>query len=398
MMSITATKLPPELELVIACSRWPPDEREVQARAVASIDWGQFLKWIRRNRIASLVDHNLRQTSCAMFPEAVVAKLRSDAAHNARRVLIQIAEAERITRLLADAGIRSMVIKGSALSVLAFGDPTLRESHDIDLLVDPARMLEADRLIIDAGYRRITPNFELTPFQYGLYERWRCQMGYYLDSLETTLELHWRLTANSALIPLDGARFFSRSQSVPVAGTSFNTLPDQELFLYLCVHGSVHMWFRLKWLADIAALLHRVRPEMIDRIASRAQTLGVGRPFHVALILAHDLMGAPVPSDILTTARKDRAARKLAIAAIRALNWQGSPREPGETPWFYTWLNWHAFQLKPGLRYRWRELQNQAQSPEDWARVRLPQQLFFLYLPLRPLSWVLRKTLFLVGR
>jgi hypothetical protein len=53
-------------------------------------------------------------------------------------------------------------------------------------------------------------------------------------------------------------------------------------------------------------------------------------------------------------------------------------------------VNWHAFRLKAGLRLRWRALQNQMFSPEDWARVRLPEQLLFLCLPLRRLSWVTR--------
>ena len=101
-------------------------------------------------------------------------------------------------------------------------------------------------------------------------------------------------------------------------------------------------------------------------------------------------MAAPVPPGILANAFADRAARKLAIAACRALNWHRSPEEPITTQWFSAWVNWHAFSLRPGLRFRWRELQNQMFSPEDWERVRLPEWLFFLYLPLRPLSWVAR--------
>jgi hypothetical protein len=86
---------------------------------------------------------------------------------------------------------------------------------------------------------------------------------------------------------------------------------------------------------------------------------------------------------------------KLAIAGHRALNWHRSPGEPSETLWFNTWLSWQAFRLKPGLGYRWRELQTQMWSPEDWARVRLP---IFLYLPLRPLSWLVRKIYRLISR
>jgi len=401
MSGIELPRFPPELALIIACSRWPlgeSEEREIQTRAAAPLDWSCFLDWVRRNRIAPLIYHNLRRTACPLAPEAVMARLQGEAAHNARRVLMQIAEGARVTRLLADAGVRSMIIKGPALSVLAFGAPMLRENRDVDLVVDPARVLDADRLITQAGYRRMTPNVELTPPRYEIYRRWRCQFGYYLDSHDLVLELHWSLTSNSLLMPLDLYMLCSRSQTIRVGSASFTTLSDEELFLYLCVHGSVHMWFRLKWLADIAALLQRLHPDVIARVASRAQALGLDRPFHASLILAHELMSAPVPLDVLTKARENRAARKLAIAGCRALNWPGSPGEPSETLWFNTWLSWNAFALKPGLRYRWRELQDQMFSPEDWARVRLPEQLFFLYLPLRPLSWVTRKIQRLVSR
>jgi Uncharacterised nucleotidyltransferase len=386
-----------ELTLAIACARWPfgkSIDREIRILARSPIDWNRFLAWVRRNHIAPLVYHNLREARCSAIPEAVIAQLQGEAARNTRRVLIQIAEAARITRLLADAGIGSLIIKGPVLSLLAFGDLSLRQSHDIDLMIDPPRVMEAERLITQAGYRRVTPEVELTQPLYDVYRHWRGQSTYYLDSLDVILELHWRLTSNSLLFTVEAATLRSSAQQVRVAGTTFATFSDEALFLYLCVHGSVHFWFRLKWVIDIAALLYRLPPQVIARIEGNAQALKLDRPFHAALILAHKLMVAPVPIDILTKAREDRSAAKLAIAGHRALNWNESPEEPSKTLWFNTWLSWHAFRLKPGLGYRWREFQTQMWSPEDWARVRLP---IFLYLPLRPLSWGVRKVYHLIG-
>ena len=389
MSELKLTEFSAELMLAIACSRWPFEKSaDIRTLARSPIDWDRFLAWVRRNHIAPLVYHNFRQTRCSLAPQAVVAQLQAEAARNTRRVLIQINEAARLTRLLADAGIESLIIKGPVLSLLAFGDLSLRQSHDIDLMLDPARVVEADRLITQAGYRRVMPKVELTQPLFDMYRRWRGQLAYYLDSFDVILEIHWRLTSNSLLFPLEAATLRRDVQQVRVAGTTFATFSDEALFLYLCVHGSVHSWFRLKWVTDIAAMLCRLRPEVIDRIASNAETLGLHRAFHAALILGHKLMFAPVPIDILAKAREDRSAMKLAIAGHRALNWHQSPGEPSETLWFNTWLSCHAFRLKPGLGYRWRELQTQMWSPEDWARVRLP---IFLYLPLRPLSWLVRK-------
>jgi hypothetical protein len=394
MSDFELPEFPPELALVIACSRRPlgsSDEQEIRQRAVARLEWDRFLAWVRLNQIAPLVARNLRQAAATAVPAAVTAQLREDAAHNVRRVLMQIAEAARVMRLLAEADIRSLMIKGPALSVLAFGDPTLRQSVDIDLLVDPEMALEADRLIIQAGYRRVSPDLELTSTQYKAYRHFRCQFAYHSRTFGLALELHWRLCSNSRLLPLEATTLWSRPRQVRVAGTYVATLPDEELFLYLCVHGSMHMWLRLKWLADIAALLHKIPVDVIDRIASRARSFEVERPFHQALLLANRLMAAPVPLHILSSARRDNTAQHLAIVACRALNWSKSPANALDTRWFSTWANWHAYRLKSGFRFRWAEFQYQMCSPEDWKWMPLPERLFFLYIPLRPFSWAVRK-------
>jgi Uncharacterised nucleotidyltransferase len=387
-------EFPSELTLVIACARWPfgeRDEQEIQQRALAPVDWDRFLACVHRNQIAPLVNRNLRRAAVPAVPATVIAQLRKDAAHNVRRILKQIAELNRVARLLAQAGIRSLVIKGPVLSVLAFGDPALRQSVDVDLLVDPEMALEADRSIVQAGYLRVSPNFELTPTRYEAYRRFRNQFAYYSRSLDLVLELHWRLSSNLHLLPLEATTLWSRPERVRVAGTYVATLPDEELFLYLCVHGSMHMWLRLKWLADIAALLHEMPLDVIDRIAVRARSFEVERPFHQALLLANRLMAAPVPPHILSSARRDNTARRLATAACQALTWSESPTDALDSPWFSTWANWHAYRLKSGFRFRWAEFQYQMCSPEDWEWLPLPERLFFLYIPVRPFSWAVRK-------
>lgn len=284
-----------------------------------------------------------------------------------------------------------MMIKGPVLAVLAYSDPVLRLSRDVDLLVDPERALEADRSILAAGYRRDDPDFELNPHQLDLYRRIRCQFGYRTEGFGTRIELHWRLTSNPMLLPLRTDALWRRPTAVAVAGTEFATLADGDLFLYLCVHGSTHAWFRLKWLADIGALLRRMQGDALAGIAAHARALGVERPFHQALILAARLLQAPVSAALEVEAESDAAAGHLSASAYKAIAWHGSPSEPAATRWFNAWIGWKAYRLKPGLRYRWLEFLGQVHAPEDWARFPLPRPLFFLYLPLRPVSWAVRK-------
>jgi hypothetical protein len=400
MLESEGLEFPPELALVMACTRWPVgamDMDDVRRRLSTPIDWNTFLAWVRRNRVTPLAYRNLSRATTIPVPPAVISTLHTEAMTNARRVLMQIAEAARITRCLTEARIRSMMIKGPALSLLAFGDPTLRESQDVDLLIEPARVREADRLIRQAGYQRVIPNFELTDSQLAAYQRLQCQFAYDSHQTGVTQELHWRLTSNPLLMPLDEATVWSRSSPVQLSGIGFATLPDEELFLYLCVHGSGHMWFRLKWIADIAALLSSLGSETIDRIARRARVLNVERSFHVALILANRLLASPVPADALASALQDEAAQGLAGAACKALVWGGSPAEPIDTRWFSTWLNLQAFNLKPGFSYLRSELRIRMFSLDDWAWLPLPKWLLPLYIPMRPFSWVIRRLWRIVG-
>jgi hypothetical protein len=199
-------------------------------------------------------------------------------------------------------------------------------------------------------------------------------------------------------MPLHEDAVWGRAKSVRVGGATFSTLCDDELFLYLCVHGATHVWFRLKWLADVAAMLRRMPEDALAGAAGRAAALGLERILHQSLLLAHALLAAPVPPPLLAAASRDPAARRLAHAACEALNWRDSPGEPARTPWFTLWVSGQAFRLKSGVPYRWAEFQDQICSPEDWQRMPLPRRLAFLYPALRPFSWLARKLNQLLSR
>ncbi len=68
------------------------------------------------------------------------------------------------------------------------------------------------------------------------------------------IEPHWRLTRNSHLLT---GNSLASATTVCVAGTAhIRTIADEALFSYLCAHGAAHAWSRIKWLADVGALLH----------------------------------------------------------------------------------------------------------------------------------------------
>jgi hypothetical protein len=120
------------------------------------------------------------------------------------------------------------------------------------------------------------------------------------------------------LIP--GIGLGSPRQDVEIArGVILPTLARDELFAYLCVHAATSAWFRLKWLADLAALLAGAGEAEIRRLYERSQALGAGRSAGASLLLCHGLLGTPVPPGLLRTLRRDPSVALLVHAARKSM-------------------------------------------------------------------------------
>ena len=166
-------------------------------------------------------------------------------------------------------------------------------------------------------------------------------------------------------------------------------LPGEELLLYLCVHGAISEWCRLKWLCDIPELLAFDRSIVLERVITRAKQLGVSRMLAQGLLLAHELLDLPLLPAIAALARQDSIVRNLVEQARWALL-QGGPyweavggRQLAHIP--------YMLKLRPEFAYKWRSLYCFSLRTEDYAVIHLPDRLFFLYFLLRPFIWGFRQ-------
>ena len=99
---------------------------------------------------------------------------------------------------------------------------------------------------------------------------------------------------------------------------SLRTLGKDDLFAYICVHAA-GIFARLKWLADIAALLSKETPEEIERLFLAAKERGAGRAASVALLLAARFLGFKIPPSLFKRIDRGRAARRLAAHAVHVM-------------------------------------------------------------------------------
>lgn len=348
----------PEFQLTVACCRraFAGGDGGAIHSLCPAVDWARFTRVARYHRVQALVWTSLAATK-AEVPAQTACTLKSEAEAVAAENLRIAVESREIRSQFERAGAALLFVKGLTVGKLAYGNAMLKMGWDIDLLVDSSQLAEAARLLSERGYRLVVPppSTDVRSW-HGLRKEsvWSRDDGLHV-------ELHTRLADNRTLIPAIGIH--SPRREVEVApGIALPTLCDDDLFAYLCVHGASSLWFRLKWITDLAAILHRVSPADLERLYSRSQDLGAGRSSGHALLLADELYGTLGDSALRTELARDRGNRWLTKAALRQLAGRDEPVEPTSFVGGTAAIHYTQFLLVPGLAFKLSELVRQART------------------------------------
>jgi hypothetical protein len=344
-----------EFTLIVECCRWAfagGCGGEVE-RLAANVAWPRVLRLARRHRVQGLVWNCLRTLAIAI-PADVAEALSGDAASIAERNLRAAWQSARLYEAFTRAGLPLIFIKGLTLGKLAYPDPLTKMSLDIDMLVPAGGAAGAAAELRKLGYDLVLPHVEPGS---GRFEAWhqRRKESVWRSPDGVQLDLHTRLADSPAL--LAGIDVRSPTQLVEVApGIRLPTLARDELVAYLCVHGASSAWFRLKWVTDLAALLHGATSGEIERLHARALSLGAGRAAAQALLVADRVYGMLGQSALKDELVRSSVNRWLAGAAWSQLNRDNEPTEA-----FLGTAAIHLTQLflLPGTRFKRSEVRRQ---------------------------------------
>lgn len=311
------------------------------------------MRTVRFHRVQGLVWSSLTNFRSEIPPD-LAAELSADARGIAATNLRIAAETLALRSAFEQAGLRILFVKGLTVGALAYSKPMLKMGWDIDVLVDQASVVEAAAILGTLGYRRTIPEpaADLAEWHGRRKESvWEHPSGLFI-------ELHTRLADNHELIP--GIDIRSPTQEVRIThDASLTTLADDELFAYLCVHGASSLWFRLKWITDLAALIDSRPASEIERLYARSQELGAYRAAAQALLVADHFYGSLDRTALKPRLLEDRGSRWLAAAAVRQLAGRAEPREPTSTRLGTARIHWTQLLLKPGFRFKFGELRRQ---------------------------------------
>ena len=318
------------------------------------LDWSALDRLAQFHRVSGLV-WNALEPLASDVPEALAERLAAEARTLLATNLQTALECLRLLRAFRAGAIPLLFIKGLTVAALAYRAPLMKAAWDVDILVPPHQLTEAAALLKTLGYRIVTPVNEAKLAHWHSAHKdslWR------RNDPDIHVELHPRLVDNSDILSSVGIA--SPVQEVQVApGVVLPTLAPDELFAYLCVHGASSAWFRLKWIADLAGLLHGVGTSRIEALYARSQELGAARAAGQALILADNLFGTLDGCALRERLGQDRGVARLASAALKQLT-SGTEPTAGR---FGTWrIHWTQLLLKPGFRFKAGELARQVRE------------------------------------
>ena len=383
----TIANLPPEAELILACARTTISDDAaacIEQLLARELDWDAVIAFARRHAVEALLYTALQRSFAELVPPDALASLRDHYFAGTQHTMALTAELLQLMKLFGAAGIAALPLKGPALAMLAYGNLSLRWSGDLDILVRSADVMAAKELLLARGYALEPP---LNQRQEALHLQTHYEYTFLSESSGMCVELHYRFRPRYFGFALGGEDVWQQLGTVLVGGAQLPSLAPADLLLFLCAHATNHCWVRLAWICDIAELI-RSHPQLDWALVQRrARALGSQRMLGLGLLLAHDLLGAPVPAVLLALARRDRAASKLATQ-VRARLFDDTIAEP--EPGL---LAGTIFRLR--ARERWRDRLRYGlrlatvTTAEDWDLLPLPASLVWVYSVIRPVRLLL---------
>jgi putative nucleotidyltransferase-like protein len=345
-------------------------------------DWDALVALVDVQGVGSLAATALLSIDAGLVPDAVRRALHERVLLGRLRERILVPELLGILEAFEERGVEAIAYKGPALASLAYGQPSLRESVDLDLVVRDVPA--AEEVLRRRGYRRNKPPESLRP---PLEAAWRAA-GHAAEFVSGDglcfVDLHWRMCPLRYPFRVAPTTLWSRPARARLGGREVRVFPTETLVGLLCLHGTKDRWRRLIWLCDVDRLV-RISPsldwEEVRRFAEEARCR---RAVRLGLLLASRLLATPLPGPVLGWLGQEP---QLAQLAARVEDQIVSGGVGG--PWWLETFGVRAFHLEvfdhwiDGARYVGRTLATA--EPGDWElrRIPLPDALFPLYAPLR---------------
>lgn len=276
----------PEKELIASLCETPLSESGAEkARLLLArrLEWDAFFAGAAQWELEPLIMTNLRAFGSANIPAEVLKRAAEIETDSRARTLSQVLLTVDLVQKLEEKGVRAIVLKGPAIGVSAYVDPSLRPFSDIDLLVERADLLHARDILLSMDFVR---QYEASS------EAWLIRDMHALEFIGRPMraELHWALLERHLRLHVDPEEILSDARTVVCTGREIRVLAPHHLFLFLLAHGAKHEWERVRWICDLAQLADRLEKTEAAAIVKIAERMRARRLLALGLHLIANVL------------------------------------------------------------------------------------------------------------
>jgi hypothetical protein len=370
----------PEHDVLLCVARRALDaEQQATLHALLAQvhDWDYLFAAANTHGLIPLLQKHLHSLGTDSSPIEFRSRVRRGSLTNSQNMLHLAGKQLKLYRVLVDHDIPLAILKGSALAQSAYGDISLRQAGDIDVLISPAHFDRARLLLESLGYE-MTPH--LTARQISSHLATHCEIQFVGDAGLTVVDLHWALAPKNFVFNMETDELLSRLQPVTIAGTKIDTLATEDLIVYLSMHGAKHLWRAVEWISSLGELIRAARSIAWPAVIERAEKAHATRMLALGLRLAERVSGIHVPTVVFSTLDSDDCAQRLAHNTLSLLFDNSVYAESTET-------NLYNFKIMDRKRDAFVSGLRSIFVPalSDWQALNLPSSLHSLYYAYRPL-------------
>ncbi len=274
---------------------------------------------VRAGNLQTLIDDAAREGVEGLLVHAIGTGVDPIVDAERRRLALRegvaFAEMVRVVSAFAEGGVRTAILKGSAIAYTLYPEPWSRPRFDLDLLVGRADRDRSKAIMRALGYHEGRP----------MSSRWLMQQDAWKRTVGSDLidaDVHFELTNRqffASRLPVEA--LLGRAVPAPFAGAGAWQLDPVDALIYACVHRVAHhsQEARLIWHLDIARQGAALEAAGVTSLLERARDAGLSsiaaQELRIAGALSNERSGALAPEVVRAlseTGRSETSARYLA--------------------------------------------------------------------------------------
>jgi hypothetical protein len=225
-------------------------------------DWKYLADLSNRHGVAALVYYNLEKLGFLQFiPQETVDFLLNALMMSMARNAHHLKETEMVLKLMNEAGIKTVLLKGLALEISVYGNRGLRQMTDVDVLMKSEDCMRARDILISNGFTSL-------PLKSPLHKIIMMNIGKHLPSLIKngfSIEIHHRLFG-SGESELD-SMLYDKCTENSINNEKVFIPGAQILFLYLIRHLYMHERnneSQIRLYTDLVVFIGKYREDIIN--------------------------------------------------------------------------------------------------------------------------------------